>query len=174
MDTPLLIAHLPIFFGFVVKQELMRIPIFRGAMRAIGCVAVSRRGSRRDHAVLDSVAVEVKGGKNVLLFPEGSRSPTDEFLPFKKGGVVLAIKAQVPILPVAVSGTNRVLSADRSTLRPGPLLLRIGSPISTSGLGLEDRERLLDEVQSAIVGLYQPSYKGDTPEEVLCESPTMS
>ena len=170
MDTPLLIAHLPVFFGFIVKEELMRIPVFRGAMRAIGCVAISRRRSREDHAVLDSVAREVTGGKNVRIFPEGSRAPTDDFLPFKKGGVVLAIKAQRPILPVAVSGTNRVIPAHKMRIRPGPMLLRIGSPIPTKGLGMEDRDVLLQKVQDAIVGLYQPAYTGEDAREEPCET----
>jgi 1-acyl-sn-glycerol-3-phosphate acyltransferase len=168
MDTPLLIANLPFLFGFIVKQELMRIPVFSGAMRGIGCVAVSRRRSREDHAVLDSVAAEVSRGKTILIFPEGSRSPDDEFLPFKKGGVILAIKAQVPILPVAVSGTNRVIPLGMMKIFPGPLLLRVGEPVSTDGMGMEDREELLQKVREAVIGLYEPAYTGESPEETRC------
>ena len=174
MDTPLLIAHLPFLFGFIVKRELMRIPVFAGAMKAIGCVAVSRRRSREDHAVLDGVAVEVAGGKSILVFAEGRRSPTDEMMPFKKGATVLALKAGVPILPVAVSGTNRVIPLEGGTVIPGPLLLRIGSPIVTKGLGMEARESLNEEVRAAVIGLYQPAYTGESLEEIPCDSAQLS
>ena len=159
MDIPLLIAKLPLFFGFIVKAELDRIPLFRTGMRAIGCVAVQRSRSKADHAVLDSVAEEVKAGQNIAIFPEGTRAPDDAFLSFKKGGVILAIKAGVPILPVAISGTNRVLPARSLHVSAGNLLLRVGKPIETSGLTLDDRDALLEQVRTAIGDLYEPDYK---------------
>ena len=158
MDTPLLIHYLPFLFGFIVKRELMRIPVFAGAMKSIGCVAVNRRKSKDDYAVLDSVAEAVQGGKNILVFPEGTRSPNDDFLPFKKGAVVIAIKAQGPILPVAVSGTNRVIPARKFRVFAGPILLRIGEPIPTEGLTMDDRDELLRRVQASVTALYEPGY----------------
>ena len=165
MDTALLIEHVPFLFGFIVKEQLMRIPIFSGAMKAIGCVGVSRSKSREDHAVLDGVAAAVAGGKNILIFPEGTRAPTDEFLPFKKGGVIVAFKAGVPILPVAASGTNRIIPARILTVTPGPLLLRFGAPIPTEGLSLEDRDALLETVRTKIGELYVPGYPDGVTDE---------
>ena len=162
VDTPLLIEGLPFLFGFIVKKELMRIPIFAAGMRGIGCVAVSRGGGKKDYAVLDDVAKQVATGKNILIFPEGTRAPTERFLPFKKGGAVLAIKAGVPVLPVAVSGTNRVIPARATTITPGKLLLRIGQPIPTQGLTLEDRDTLIQQVQESIEQLYEPDYGRDS------------
>ena len=162
VDTPLLIEGLPFLFGFIVKKELMRIPIFAAGMRGIGCVAVSRGGGKKDYDVLDDVAKQVATGKNILIFPEGTRAPTERFLPFKKGGAVLAIKAGVPVLPVAVSGTNRVIPARGTTITPGKLLLRIGQPITTQGLTLEDRDTLIQQVQESIEQLYEPGYGRDS------------
>lgn len=161
VDTPLLIEGLPFLFGFIVKKELMRIPIFAAGMRGIGCVAVSRGGSKKDYDVLDDVARQVASGKNILIFPEGTRAPTERFLPFKKGGAVLAIKAGVPVLPVAVSGTNRVIPARETTITPGNLLLRIGPAITTQGLTLKDRDTLIQQVQESIEQLYEPGYGCD-------------
>ena len=158
VDTPVLIEHLPFLFGFIVKAELMRIPVFAAGMKSIGCVAVKRSGSRRDHDALGEVAQDVASGKNILIFPEGTRSPSDAFLPFKKGGAILAIKAGVPVLPVAVSGTNRVIPAGLTTVTPGELLLRIGEPIVTQGLTIEDRDALTDKVRGSIEALYIPGY----------------
>ncbi len=161
VDTPLLIETLPFLFGFIVKEELMRIPVFAAGMKSIGCVAVRRGGSKRDHDALSEVAKDVATGKNILIFPEGTRSPTDAFLPFKKGGSILAIKAGVPVLPVAVSGTNRVIPARATTVSPGKLLLRVGMPISTEGLTLEDRDTLTEQVRAAIEALYSPDFPDD-------------
>ena len=158
MDVPIAIRYLPFLFGFIVKAELMRIPIFRGAMLTIGCVAVSRGKSRDDHSVLDSVAADVANGKNILIFPEGTRSTSEDFLPFKKGGIVTAIKAGVPILPIAMSGTNHVIPAKIHTVSSGQVLLRIGESIPTEGLTLADRDDLLAQVQNAIAELYVPHY----------------
>lgn len=162
VDTPLLIEGLPFLFGFIVKKELMKIPMFAAGMRGIGCVAVSRSGAKKDYSVLDDVAGQVAGGKNILIFPEGSRSPTESFLPFKKGGAVLAIKAGVPVLPVAVSGTNRIIPARETTITPGRLLLRIGKPIPTKGLDLDARDSLIQEVKESIEALYEPGYGQDS------------
>ena len=107
----------------------MRIPIFATGMRTIGCVGISRSKTGGDHAVMDTVANEVASGKNILIFPEGTRAPDDEGLPFKKGGVVMAIKAGVPILPVGLSGTGRVIPARALRIYPGPVILRFGHPI---------------------------------------------
>ena len=160
MDTPLLIRHIPFLFGFIVKKELMKIPVFATAMKSIGCVAVSRGKSRSDYSGLDSVAADVAGGKNILVFPEGTRAPGDEFLPFKKGGVIVAIKAGVPILPVAVSGTGRVIPARKLRVNAGSLLLKVGAPIETKGLEMDDRDELITRVQAAIEALYVPGYGG--------------
>ena len=154
MDTPLLIAKLPLFFGFIVKAELDRIPLFRTGMKMIGCVPVKRARTKSDHAVLNGVAQTVAGGQNIVIFPEGTRAPSDEFLPFKKGGVVLAIKAGVPILPVAVCGTQRVLPPKTFRVTAGQLVLRVGSPIPTSNRGLDERDAILVEVKNAIKILY--------------------
>ena len=100
----------------------------------------------------------MNSGKNILIFPEGTRAPSDEFLPFKKGGVITAIKAGVPIIPVAMSGTNRVVPARVLTVSSGPVLMRIGKPIPTEGLTLEDRDKLLERVKQAIEEMYIPGY----------------
>ena len=104
----------------------MKIPIFSGAMKTIGCVAVSRGKGKGDHSVLDGVARDVAGGKNILIFPEGTRSASPEMLPFKKGGAIVAIKSGVPILPIGLSGTGRIIPAR---------VLRVTAPSSLPSRG---------------------------------------
>lgn len=158
LDTPVLIEHLPFLFGFIVKEELMKIPIFSGAMRTIGCVAVSRGKSRGDHSVLDTVARDVAGGKNILIFPEGTRSASAEMLPFKKGGSIVAIKSGVPILPIGLSGTGRIIPARVLRVKAGDVRMRVGKPIWTDGLDLQQRDDLTARVRHEIAELYDPGY----------------
>ena len=126
-------------------------------MKAIGCVAVSRGRSRDDHAVLDQAAEEVAGGKNILVFPEGTRAPDEEFLPFKKGGVLLAIKAGVPILPFGLSGTGRIIPARVLSVNPGPVRVEFGDVITTEGRTIEERDALLEGARSDL-DLFIPDF----------------
>ncbi|MEE2756020.1 MAG: lysophospholipid acyltransferase family protein [Myxococcota bacterium] len=158
LDTPVLIQNLPFLFGFIVKEELMKIPIFSGAMKTIGCVAVSRGKGKGDHSVLDGVARDVAGGKNILIFPEGTRSASPEMLPFKKGGAIVAIKSGVPILPIGLSGTGRIIPARVLRVTAGDVRMKVGKPIQTEGLTLEDRDDLTARVRAAIEALYDNDY----------------
>ena len=158
LDTPVLIEHLPFLFGFIVKEELMNIPVFSGAMKTIGCVAVSRGKGKGDHSVLDSVATDVAGGKNILIFPEGTRSGSVDMLPFKKGGAIVAIKSGVPILPIGLSGTGRIIPARVLKVTAGDVKMRVGKPIETDGYTLDERDELTAHVRSQIAALYDPNY----------------
>jgi 1-acyl-sn-glycerol-3-phosphate acyltransferase len=89
----------------------------------------------------------------VLLFPEGSRSRTG-IQAFKDGAALLAIRAGVPVVPVAVRGTDRVLPAKSSYLRGGHVRVRVGSPIPTAGMDSKDRRRLTDEIEAEVRRLY--------------------
>src|SRR4029453_1335896 len=86
------------------KAELRKIPILGRAMEAGGFVAVERDKREASFASIDEAAASIRSGNSFLIFPEGTRSRTDELLAFKKGGFVMALKAQAPIIPVAISG----------------------------------------------------------------------
>src|SRR5690242_317271 len=92
-------------------------------------------------------------GASTLLFPEGTRSRTGELLPFKNAPFGLAIAAQVPVMPVYVANTFEILPKGRFFLRPRPIRIVIGDPISTAGMTVEQRQELRDRVRAAIVAL---------------------
>jgi 1-acyl-sn-glycerol-3-phosphate acyltransferase len=96
----------------------------------------------------------VRRGRSVLVFPEGTRSKSGDPLPFKKGGFVLAIEAQVPILPVALAGTAEILRSGEFTARAGRAVVCVGRPIPTAGLAYDDREALLAKVEAEVRRLY--------------------
>ena len=152
-DIWALAATLPGSTRFVAKQELGRIPILGTAMRRAGHVLIDRFNRARAFEAYDQAAATIRTGISAIVFPEGTRSPTGELLPFKNAPFGLAIAAQVPIVPVYVHGTYRILPKGSLRVRPQPIRLLVGEPIPTAGLLPGGREALRDRVRAAIVAL---------------------
>lgn len=129
-DTPCIMQALGFIPAFIAKKELSYIPFLGQAMRAFGMIFIDRGHSDAAHASLDRAADRVRGGDTVLMFPEGTRSKDGHTLgTFKKGGFHLAKRAGMPILPIAVMGSERVLPKYSLRIRPGEVTVRIGAPI---------------------------------------------
>ena len=156
-DVAAIVASWPGSFRFVAKRELTWIPLFGWALAIGGHVIIDR--SRRERAVssLTRAARQVREGTNVIIFPEGTRSPTGELIAFKSGGFHLAIQAQVPVLPVSISGSRRITPKSSLRIESGTILVRYGAPIPTAGLGVEDRQALKERVRSAIAEGLDPT-----------------
>ena len=154
LDGPVLLCTLPFPFSFVIKKSLARIPLWGWAVTRAGYVAIDRGDHQDALAGMRRAADRIRAGRRVLTFPEGTRSPTNTFLPFKKGGALLAIQARVPILPVALAGTYDLLPKGSRAPRPGVVVVGVGRPIPTEGLGYEDRDRLIQQAEAAIHHLY--------------------
>ncbi len=137
----------------VAKQELTRIPVFGRAMLAAGHVSIDRFNKARAFDAYDRAARTIRGGISAVVFPEGTRSRTGELLPFKNAPFGLAIAAQVPLVPVYVHNTFQILPKGGWRLRRLPIRVRIGEPIPTAGMTLDDREWLRDMTRAAIVEL---------------------
>jgi 1-acyl-sn-glycerol-3-phosphate acyltransferase len=133
IDIPTLFAALPTGLRFLAKKELKQIPFVGWYATVIGMVYIDRHDPDR--------------------VPEGTRSRSGEVEPFKTGVFVAAIKAGVPVVPVAISGAVKVLPPDGFRFRPGRIRVVIGRPIPTASLSLEDRRQLADEVRERIVEL---------------------
>jgi 1-acyl-sn-glycerol-3-phosphate acyltransferase len=152
VDILALFAGLPVQFRWLAKQELFRIPLFGLAMRRTGYIPVDRSDRRAAIASMALAAERIAGGTSIVLFPEGTRSPDGALLPLKKGGFMLALQAQVPIVPVALRGSREVLPKHGWRLRPGPVAVEIFPVVETAGLTVADRERLMDEVRRPLQG----------------------
>lgn len=153
MDIPALFASLPIAPQMIAKRELARIPFLGAALRWGRHVIIERgnRASARDS--LEQAASYVRRGATVLLFPEGTRSVTDEVGPFKTGAFRLAKAGGAAILPVGISGTRAVLPKHGRLLRPGRLRVRIGEPISAAEVESLDVKALSQKAQALVADL---------------------
>jgi 1-acyl-sn-glycerol-3-phosphate acyltransferase len=146
---------------WVAKRELTKVPLFGYGLKVTGQILVDRK----DHAQ----AIEVlranlgKHGVSVVFFGEGERSHGRKLAPFKKGGAAFAIDAGLPVVPVAVAGSERVLPKHSLVVLPGLIRVTFGEPISTEGMGPEDRERLTtlahDRVASLLAAV-EPTARG--------------
>ena len=151
-DILALAAVLPDTFRFVAKKELAKIPVFGRALKAAGHIYIDRQRRQAAFESYEKAASVIRGGMSALVFAEGTRSRTGNLLPFKKGPFVLAIAAQVPVIPVYCANTFHILPKGHFRIRPRPVTLYFGEPIPTAGMDYEDRTRLLNQVRSVIEG----------------------
>jgi 1-acyl-sn-glycerol-3-phosphate acyltransferase len=129
------------------KAEVGRVPVLGRAMRLVGFVPVDRGNRTSAIASVDAAAERLVAGDSFMIAPEGTRARTDEMLPFKKGGFVMAIKAQAPVVPVVLHGTAEAMPRGRFWVKPGVVRVDVGAPIATSGLTIDDRDRLMETVR---------------------------
>lgn len=145
-----LLAPLYPHVGVLYKAELKRIPILTKAFDLVGFVPVERGRRERSMQAIEGAAHSLTRGHSLMIFPEGTRSRTGELLPFKKGGFIMAIKAQAPIVPVAMLGARAAMRKGSPIIHPVTVSMRMGRPIETKGYTLEDRDRLITEVRARI------------------------
>jgi len=155
-DAPFVFARFPKHVRFVAKQELYRIPIFGAAIKAMGNIRVERTGSDGDRKRIEAAIEQVRTRTSILFFAEGTRSTDGKLRSFKKGAAVLAIDAQVPLVPVAVAGAHEITPKGGLWVHSGrPLVLRVGKPIPTTGLGRGDRDTLTRQAHDAVAALLE-------------------
>lgn len=153
VDPPVLYRALHPRLHILFKAELRKLPILGLVMETGGFVAVERDSRERSMASIERAAASIREGNSFLIFPEGTRSKTDALLPFKKGGFIMAISAQAPILPVAITGGREAMRKGSAIVRPVMVSIRIGAPIDTSGRRLDERDEVIAEVRQAIEAL---------------------
>jgi 1-acyl-sn-glycerol-3-phosphate acyltransferase len=150
MDIPALLARLPYQFRFFAKKGLYKIPFLGWHLHRAGHLPVDRSNARNSLKSMSAGArIVAERGVSVLLFPEGGRTKVG-LREFKEGAAYIAIKAGVPIAPVAIVGMRELLPMGSIHLRSGHAELRVGAPIPTAGLTLADREDLTRQMHEQI------------------------
>ena len=150
LDIPILFGHLPVDFRIIHKRSLYLVPVLGWSLYLAGHVGIDRANAFRARKSLDAAAVRIRGGTSVVTFPEGTRSPDAEVWPFKRGSFLMALQAQVPVVPLSLAGVKRVAPRGIFTLRPGTVQLKIHPPIATAGLSTEAAESLAAQVHRVV------------------------
>ena len=154
LDIPLVFAGLPYHIVSISKIELKYIPIFGWAMMAGGHFFVDRQNHKKAIQSLDRAKKSmIKNPRSIIIYPEGTRSSDGSILPFKKGGLIMALKMGVPVVPIAIIGTRESMQKKRLSLNKQPLELRIGEPIKTSEIDYKKRNEFVNQVRNAVVTL---------------------
>ena len=153
VDPPVLFDAVHPQMHILYKAEIESIPILARAFRLGGFIPVDRRNKEAALRSIEVGAQSIRSGNSFLIFPEGTRSRTADLLPFKKGGFIMAIKAQAPIVPVAVQGGRDAMRRGSAIIRPVTVSIRVGAPIETAGLDLTERDALIERTRERIVAL---------------------
>ncbi|HTL98971.1 MAG TPA: lysophospholipid acyltransferase family protein [Holophagaceae bacterium] len=151
LDPPYLLGAIPVHAVYIAKRELKWVPFIGWAAAAAGAIFIDRSNRERAVASLHEAALKVRGGRNVVIFPEGTRTRTGELLPFKKGGFNLAMDANVPIIPIATLGGFRILPKGARRVKPGLYEVRFGAPVDPAAFS--GRDALMEEVRNRIQSL---------------------
>jgi 1-acyl-sn-glycerol-3-phosphate acyltransferase len=154
MDTPVLFAHLPFQFRILAKQSLWKTPFIGWYLNHSGQVPVDMKSPRSLIASLNRGVTTLKHGLPLVLFPEGGRAANGQLQTMMSGCAYMAIKAQVPLIPLTLVGTYELLPIHVYALYPRPLLVVVGDPISTTGLNARDADALTQRLYESISQTY--------------------
>ena len=150
LDPPTICHVFPYPIRFIAKRSLFFLPIFGQAMWLAGMISIDRRNRERAFASIAEGVERVRKGYTVLVFPEGTRSTTPEMLPYKKGGFVLAIQSGVPIIPVGIAGTERIIPPGLRCHARSYVSVVVGEPIETADYSMESLDELIRTVRGRI------------------------
>src|SRR5687767_15411420 len=155
VDPPVLFEALHRRLHILYKAELHKFPIMGTVFDVGGFVPIERNDRESAMRSIAIGAESLKAGNSFLIFPEGTRSRTGDLLPFKKGEFIMALQANAPVVPVAISGGRASMRKGSPWVRPVRVSVRIGTPISTEGMTVADRDRLISSVRDQIQQLLQ-------------------
>jgi len=158
-DAPAVVNAIPRRIAILLKKSLFHYPIVGQAFRLARFIPVERSKHESAIASLEKAIEAMKEGQSFLIYPEGTRSPDGRLQEFKKGAVVMAIKAGVPIVPVACSGAHRIMQKRSLVVHPGEILVEFLEPIDASRYAFEDRETLNQVVHDAMAAGLPPDQR---------------
>lgn len=162
-DILALMVTLPTPFRWVIKKELLKIPVFGSALDRTGAIALDRSNREKAIESLKTAKEKLTGGWSVLIYPEGTRGKDPYLQPFKKGAFMLAVQTGIPILPVTCNGAFHILPKKTITFFPGHITVTLGDPIPTEGLTEQDVPELMERTRAEILKSLDPEYDPFSP-----------
>ncbi|HEV7429171.1 MAG TPA: lysophospholipid acyltransferase family protein [Thermoanaerobaculia bacterium] len=149
-DIPCIFAAIPQPIRFMAKKSLFSIPIFGWAIGRAGFIPIDRKNRRTAVKSFDLAVERIRKGNTIVIFPEEGRSAERGMRPFQRGAFLLAIRSELPILPLAIEGTYEVLKVGAKRITPGVVTVRVGQPIETAGVGVKAKDMLLEKSRGQI------------------------
>jgi len=153
LDIPILYVYLPSQFRIIFKSELLAYPFIGWHLKRSGQVCINQQNPAASIGAIKSALRSLRSGMPLVIFPEGGRTRDGQIQPFLPGAFFLAIKAQADIVPIALAGTFDLLPMNTYHIKCQPLEMRVGEPISTAGLTVQDTDEVSAKVKSAIEAL---------------------
>lgn len=163
LDIPAVGSAIPVPFGWVAKAELKKIPFLGQAIQSSPSVFIDRSHPKRSIETMRVAGEQIRKGVSVAIFPEGSRSHSAQLGSFKRGAFLLAIEAQVPVVPVTVVNAHRLFNEKTKRARPGIMEIQVGRPIDIEGWDRGDIPKLMDEVRAAMLQHLPEQGTGEKP-----------
>jgi 1-acyl-sn-glycerol-3-phosphate acyltransferase len=159
IDSPaVFLALRPLFptLRIVYKAELRKLPVLVWAFDLAGFVPLERGNPEQSRPAVDRAAQALRSGASFVIFPEGTRSRTGELLPFKKGGFIMALKAQAPIVPLIVTGGRAAMKKGSPLIWPATVTVALAPAVPTAGATFDDRDAVIARVREMIEARLAP------------------
>jgi 1-acyl-sn-glycerol-3-phosphate acyltransferase len=158
-DAPAIVGAIPRRVAVLLKESLFKWPIVGRAFQAVRFVPVNRGAREAAIASVEQASEAMKAGQSFLIYPEGTRSPDGRLQEFKKGAVVMAIKAGVPIVPMVCTGAHHIMEKHSLVIHPGEMVVEFLEPIDASKYSFEERDVLNQKVHDAMAAALPPDQR---------------
>ncbi len=155
LDIPAAVKAIPGKVRFMAKKSLFKIPVFGQAMRSAGIIEIDRNHREKAISAINSSDKYLRQGYVYVVFPEGTRSADNTVRPFKKGPIVFGINHNIPIVPMAITGTFDILPKTRFTIRSGRIIIEFSNAVDTSKYEFEDRDKLKEELNEIVSSIHK-------------------
>ena len=151
IDIPLLLIAVNRYTVFIAKSELSKIPIFKSILDMAGFIFVDRKNNDNAVKSMNNLMDDIKKiPRSVAIFPEGTRTSDGKLLPFKKGAAIFAINTNIPVIPVAISGTYSWSKKKLFDISQSVISFEFGEPITTENYSFDDRDYLTEKIKTNI------------------------
>jgi len=159
-DIIALVTTLGIQYRWIIKKELLKIPVFGYALYASRNIFIDRSNTASAIESINKGFERLPEGVSVMVFAEGTRSPDGRIQEFKKGGFISAVQRKITILPVTVNGSRRILPKKSLAMTPGKIQVVVGDPIDVTGYTIDTVPDLIDKTRQTIIANFDPEYTG--------------
>ena len=159
-DILALVTTLGVQYRWFIKKEVLKVPLFGYGLYASRNIFIDRSNTARAIESINKGFSRLPKGVSVMVFAEGTRSPDGKIHEFKKGGFIPAVERKIPILPVTVNGSRRVLPKRSLTIKPGKIQVVIGDPIDTSAYNHDNVQDLMYKTRRVVLSNFDPAYEG--------------